>query len=345
MRHKFRYNIVASLSFLTFFYGANAVANKDATCPSGALGEISENVYQNLSAEQKMDIRWKRILETRYENLPPFESFGLEKAKLLCPHYVAGAFTHVGDTMPGDRHKLIHSSGVAIKLQWKAAGDAAYFSGILAQGSEYVLGRLSLATAPEPGKFIPGLALKILLSGKPSVNIMAMPSLNGQTDDNLFMNPYFTDLTETSSTDGALSLKILSAVFKKGLRELGDSNGSPLILTLDHLANVDSNGKAVQTSHAEKKIAGTYSLRLEPTPALQNLMKDGRSTSDFRSRLQGKGNGLDLFDIFLVTKERSSNGTKELSYAIGKLSGLSDFLASREGDRNLYFQHHANTTP
>jgi hypothetical protein len=84
--------------------------------------------------------------------------------------------------MPGSRKKLIHTVGSIAQVEFIAASDSPYTG--LFKGSKNALIRLSTAKGFDADKeplenFTPGISLKLLKDGKPSVNCMAMYGVNG----------------------------------------------------------------------------------------------------------------------------------------------------------------------
>ncbi len=213
---------VMILSLVVSLHGYTASANNNHPFAHDELADSAfdaglELEYESLSAEEKLAIRWERILETRYTKIPPFARLGLGLLKLLSPGHLEKAFTHNGDTMP-KRTKVVHPSGSTILLDWEAVPNHPY-TGIFATGSQTVLACMSLATAPETHKIIPGMALKIFIDGKESVNIMALFSLDGQEQFNNFANGYSTKLAPPKDT---FANYLVSLAFKHALHNLGD---------------------------------------------------------------------------------------------------------------------------
>jgi len=157
------------------------------------------------------------------------------------------SFNLVTDVFPADRHKLIHSVGTIAKAKWTIlnANVSAKYTGIIGNGCENLLVRLSVAKEPNVKKttaeealnnFIPGMSLKCLRNGKPSANLQAMFSVGGQPSWNFFENNFsnlipFPDLetvnesgkllagkfTTVSPFVGNVGLKDLAAVDEKGV--------------------------------------------------------------------------------------------------------------------------------
>lgn len=105
--------------------------------------------------------------------------------------------TWQGDTMPtgklwGHRERVIHSMGTVGSVSLKPQSTSNHpFTGIF-EGASHGIIRLSVAGKPsEAGAFTPGFALKFLRDGSPSVNLVAMPSVDGQEDDYNFFSHEF----------------------------------------------------------------------------------------------------------------------------------------------------------
>lgn len=109
--------------------------------------------------------------------------------------------SYQGDTMPpgkvfGHRQRVIHSIGTVGKIELKPQSTSSHpFTGIF-EGASHGIIRLSLAGEPSAVEsFTPGFALKFLRDGSPSVNLVAMPSVDGQQEDyNFFAHEFCNNI-------------------------------------------------------------------------------------------------------------------------------------------------------
>lgn len=276
-------------------------------------------------ATNKLSLIWQKIEASRYTNLPEITGSSMAGGlNLLKPKFLSTTFNHAGDELPEGREKHIHKWGTSILVNWVPFPKHTY-SGLFAEGSSNVLLRFSYAKPPQNDHSIPGMAIKVFIDNKPSVNLMAMNGLNEQQGLNIFENPFTNALP---APRWSLQSFLLSHSFASTLKMLGDK-GSPLVLKTEHFASVKNNGSKVEHVHAP------YKLIFKPTASAKALMEN--KTDDFRTVLAGQGKGLELYEIFAIDQER---GGDHLDY-IGSLFGASDFVASEYGDSKLFFQHYS----
>ena len=127
---------------------------------------------------------------------------------LLLTQSNAPSVDYQGDTMPpgklyGHRQRVIHSLGTIAKVELKPQATSSHpFTGIF-EGASHGIIRLSLAGEISAIKsFTPGFALKFLRDGLPSVNLVAMPSVDGQGDDyNFFAKEFCNNIAPAVRTD------------------------------------------------------------------------------------------------------------------------------------------------
>ena len=93
-----------------------------------------------------------------------------------------------GDEMPDGILKVAHTQGVVAKVKWEPIGDANGYGGVLANGSENMIMRLSetgMLHEKSTGLH-PSVAFKVLRDGTWSDNIVAMPSFVASKSWNFF---------------------------------------------------------------------------------------------------------------------------------------------------------------
>ena len=130
-----------------------------------------------------MDSLWQEIIK---DNTPGDFPHGLKYAGLFLES-LKPTFEHFGDTLPEGRTKFIRSVGVVAKAAFIPEEGQQLYSGVF-EGADSGLLRLSIAKELDTTKtsaegaddnFVPGLAMKFLIDGKPSTNILAMYGANG----------------------------------------------------------------------------------------------------------------------------------------------------------------------
>ena len=258
--------------------------------------------------------------------LPKIESpSAWDALSLLNPDYDAKTFSHDGDLMPKDRLKLIHGYGSTALIAFIPTRDHPY-TGLFGSGAPYGLVRISLAKAPSVSgtpKLLPGLGLKFFIDGKPSVNVLAMPSLDPQSEFNIFAHSYTTDIAMPS---WSILNWLLETQFTRALTHVGQSGGNPRSLSLTQLASQTSLGEVVSSP------VEPYALALVPQKDLQNFCETKRY-EDFRVQIEGQGVGMTLFEV----KAQGAPGGEFIT--IGTIVARSGFIASSFGDEKLFFKH------
>lgn len=283
--------------------------------------------YEQRSAEEKMRLIQEQIIqgETDYkkDGVPPFKGPGLGFFDLMSAEYVAGAYDP-GDFMEADREKLIHGSGVVIQVSFTVNDySKKLYSGIFKDGSKKSFMRISLAVPPESDKCVPGLALKFLRDGRPSENIMAMYSLNGQSDADIFAHDFTTVVP-----DPGFSFKVwlLEKRFQAGLDTLGKGDLNTKAFSLDEMAKAGSRGQI----HVPK---APFMLIFRPSEDIKSLTKGITFADDFRTVVAGKGKDLVLYEVYALEHANSPE------HRIGSIIGISNFSISKFADETLRFQH------
>lgn len=276
------------------------------------------------SAAQQVESIWTKILQTRYNEIPPYADYGLKKAQLLFSSCAEKAFTHIGDEMIPGRKKLIHSSGSVIRIAWKATNTHPY-TGLFESGTDNALLRVSLAKPAEEKNIVPGIAIKLFADGQESVNIFAMNSLDGQESQNVFEKPFTNALRAPQSS---FMNNLLQHSFSQALKNIG-SQGSPLVLTTEHIAAITANGTVID----KMKVKAPLQLIFVPSDELSELTENIQFGTDFRTVIEGKGEGMILYYIY------GKDNMHESAMYLGTLEALNNFTASSYGDEVLYFQH------
>lgn len=239
---------------------------------------------------------------------------------VMVPTYLTKAFTHVSDEMITGRKKLIHPYGAAAKANFIIHDNSPY-TGIFRPGQRPAVIRPSLAAVNEKN-FIPGTAVKVLLDGRPSANMFALYSLDGQGENfNYFANTFTTTIPDPSS----FALSVLSKAFALALYALpGGASERP-----DNEGNSPVYEYAQINEHAAAVYA-PYKISYIPNPALG---WDPADKTDFRIKLAELPVGTKLWDI-------AAHRTKDSeAVLIGEVVLQSQLVASPYQDETLYFQH------
>ncbi|KTD43404.1 hypothetical protein [Legionella quateirensis] len=270
--------------------------------------------YQNLLAEEKQDLLWHEIaLSHELEPLPSFSgnSFSEILEKLNGLFNLKPTFDYTSDELPEGRVKIIHANGSVGKV---AFIPAAYhpFTGIYQTGGIGVA-RLSLATAPSDDSYVPGMAIKFLISQNASVNLQVMNLLEGQKGNwNYFAKDFSNQIPHPTSW----TLKAIEKIFE-WTREPANN------LPLWHLAAWTIDGRYQGIPVYPERIY------FKPTSMVKNIIPEN-SREDFRVSLLKVPFG-PIYEVY-----GDYNGKE---YHIGTLMLESSLLASNYGDKKLFFQH------
>lgn len=270
--------------------------------------------YQDLSGAEKQVLLWNEItLSNAEESLPPLTGNSytevLEKVKGL--FNLKPTFDHASDEIPEGRVKIIHANGSVGKIALiPAAGHP--FTGIYQSGG-IGLARLSLATPPADDNYIPGLAVKILVSKHPSLNLHIMNLLEGQKENwNYFAKDFSNQIPHPTSWT-------LTAIEKIFEFTRAPANNLPLW----HLAAWTGEGRFKGIPIFPERI------HFRPSDLVKDLIAEN-SREDFRvSFLQ-----VPMGPLYEIYGEYQGS-----EYHIGTLMLESPLLASNYGDKKLFFQH------
>jgi hypothetical protein len=275
--------------------------------------QLPEN-YQNLSAQEKQDLLWNEISKSHEQDpLPPFtgNSFTEVLTKLKGLFNLGPSFDHSSDELPEGRVKIIHATGSVAKVSFIPVPNHP-FTGIYKTGAVGIA-RLSLATPPADDTYIPGMAVKFLISQNPSVNLHVINQLEGQKENwNFFAKDFSNQIPHPTSWT-------LSAIEKIFEWTRDPANNLPLW----HLAAWTGEG------HSQEIPVYPERLYFRPSSQVSNLIAES-SREDFRDSLLKVPEG-PLYEVYGQYQGEE--------YHVGTLVLDSPLLASNYGDQNLFFQH------
>lgn len=283
---------------------------------------VSEHFY---TAEEQAQSLWEKIESSAYDVLPPMKKLDMKSTlKLMCPHFNNQAFLNSGTVLAKEHPKILHRYGTNVRITFEA-NPRSIFSGILKHGTSFGLARLSLGLAPSGGVIIPGIAIKLFIDNHEPLDILAMPSIDGQNEANLFKHLYRTRIDPPRWNNWGA--RLLSLSFSRGLREAEYFNCSTTALSNYHLARTNNDGSKVE------KVLVPLVIILQPTPEAQSLLEELTDGGKFREILEGKGYDIPLFQMYGII------GTEGQEYFIGTIKTTSHFIASSFSDNELFFKH------
>ncbi|STY31051.1 Uncharacterised protein [Legionella wadsworthii] len=270
--------------------------------------------FQDLSAVEKQTLLWNEItLSNAEDSLPPLtgNSFNEVLQKLKGLFNLKPTFDHASDELPEGRVKIIHANGSVGKIAFiPAAGHP--FTGIYQSGGVGIA-RLSLAVPPAEDNYIPGMAIKFLVSRHASLNLHVMNLLEGQKEN---WNYFAKDFSNQIPHPASWTLTAIEKIFE---------------FTRDPANNLPLWHLAAWTSDGQYKDIPVYPERLyfRPTDSVKNLIPEN-SREDFRISLLQIPMG-PIYEVY--------GDYQGIEYHIGTLTLESNLLASNYGDKKLFFQH------
>ena len=226
------------------------------------------------------------------------------------------------DVMDPTRPKIIHAQGSVARIEFETEADSPY-TGVLSPpptGGATGLLRMSLAIPPSGKKAVtPGIGLKLLVDGAPSLDLLAMNHTVGQGRDiNLFSNSFSHDLTYEHS-ELRPPQKLLQFFFKR-------VSAQPRRLTIDHLVATARDGATVAEPRRPNRLV------FRPHADVRRHFRR-RADEDFRDTLELLEPGTTLYEVVAV-----HDGTDKPDELIGHLRLTDRFTSSAGGDR-LFFRH------
>lgn len=280
---------------------------------SYAYAQLPDN-YRDLSSQQKQDLLWDEITKSHdIDPLPQVAGNSLKEVleKLKGLFNLSPTFDHTGDELPDGRVKIIHANGSVGKIAFIPVPNHP-FTGIYQKGG-IGLARLSLATPPADDNYIPGMAIKILISQHASVNLQVMNLLEGQKENwNYFAKDFSNQIPHPTSW----TLKAIEKIFEWTRAPAND-------LPLWHLAAWTSEGQYEGIPVFPERVF------FRPSSLVKDVIPEN-SRDDFRTSLLQ----IPMGPIYEVYGEY-----RGVEYHIGTLILESTLLASNYGDKNLFFQH------
>ena len=273
----------------------------------------AEPTYNSLAGCAKQTVLWEQgVKPTKYQSLPEVTgSWSSLLGNVNSLLFLNQTFDTNSDFMPEGREKIIHSHGSVAAIRWTNAANSP-FSGLFAPGDVCGVARLSLAGSPDTLGFTPGLAVKLLVDGRPSVNFQVMEQLDGQGDDHNVFARTFTNHLPAPTGFATRSLDFALSLIGRDLRHLDVDQG----------AYITSNGQAALSVAAPDQLAFVPSQSQAIAADTQN---------DFRDELAQFAPGTKIYDVYGLT------GNQWIRFATVTLK--TSFTASSFGDQQLFFRH------
>ncbi len=300
----------------SFLFLLMALVSAVPYAQSAAPGQAG---YEDQSAAKKQEILQGLIEASEYKALPQWT--GREPLSMFLLAFnpfrsVVRAFFNVtlevnSDILPDGRKKGIHTYGSTAAFEF-VPDPGSPFTGLY-QGAKYGYLRLSLAAKPDGVSTIPGIGVKFLVDGAPSLNFVAMYSLDGQKTYNFFAHGFSTFIDAPSSGP----LKILAKAF-------GTATADPTKVDSAYLANIRADGTSVALPVAPERlllVPESGSLAFSDAP------------HEVRDDLFSIPSGSTLYRVYGIKAGASDK------VFIGSIVTTSRFVSSKFGDEKLFFRH------
>lgn len=229
------------------------------------------------------------------------------------------ALERESDLMEPGRPKVIHARGAVAQVRLDTEMSSP-FSGLLAAppagGARGLLRMSMVAKVAGKAAVTPALALKLLVDGHPSADVLAMNHTVGQGRDfDMFANSMTNDLT-LEHKELRTPQKMMSVLFDRVSEQ-------PRRLVSDHLATRSADGAQAEHPEAPDRLV------FHPTPEARQVFA-GQAGVDFRLVLASIRAGTRLYSIDGVRNDETIH--------VGALVTTSEFVSSDGGDR-LFFRH------
>ena len=287
--------------------------------------------YEDLSAAEKCTILLHNVQDNPYTELPTAANGPLSMLKLFSPKYLLSTFTHVSDELPQGRKKLIHTYGATAAVEMRI-NEGSPYTGIFASGARG-FARLSLAST-DANQFTPGMGLKFPLSGRDSVNMVVMPSLDGQgTDLNAFRSSYASTIPAPTRLN-FLTRRLLVAFQNTVLKLKASFHSGPV-----SERNLPVAGGALYTVDGSEVANPVIPEEFiyEPSAALTASLDQWIAANQGRDFREGLAAVVTEGTVLGRVLLKGNEGTE--AQAVGELIARSSFIASPYQDERLFFRH------
>lgn len=285
---------------------------------SEKLSVVLPSNYSGSKAKEKLQVLWKRIVDSEYDHLPTYTEVGggiFKQMSLFLPAALGKAFNNNNDIIVKGREKVIHKLGSVALIRFETS-DSGYnnFDALI---------RLSNAVDGSSGLIYPSFSIKIPLDGEDrSINFNVGKSFDSQhisndpkgpPDYNFFRNdqlfPFSNELPNIRSTPVG---KVFKWIFDH-------AHLAPNYIPVDEMTKI-----------MNKPAPRRFVFRAPPQ--ISNLMQSDQYQEE-RQAFSRISEGSVLFEVY------ESTGLEDSGRFVGVIKTTSRFVASRFGDQNLFFRH------
>eukprot|EP01064_Diplonema_japonicum_P025472 TRINITY_DN3689_c5_g1_i1.p1 TRINITY_DN3689_c5_g1~~TRINITY_DN3689_c5_g1_i1.p1 ORF type:complete len:335 (+),score=68.68 TRINITY_DN3689_c5_g1_i1:49-1053(+) len=277
----------------------------------------SDVQYESLSAEEKMQLLWKRCKEDH-------TSGPLTTTKQLMWDFAITQTFHPtmhfhSDELYTGTKKYIHPVGGVCTGVFESTGGH-NFTGVLACKSSPIIFRMSYGGQPSATSAVPGIALKFLRTGLPSVNIMAMKDLDGVPTGNFFRTTLMNHIGRSDNL-----------VFKAVERKFAHFSPRARMLGLCEFGFATTDGEELD----KKDVVFPFRLIFEPNPELAEKPEWKDLKTDYP--LEELYKQIPVGAVLYTVKALPEPGAVPVD--VGVIRSTSLIVSSKYGDTKLFFKH------
>jgi hypothetical protein len=316
--------------------------------PNQQIDELAKSrLFLEGKACEKSDALWSVIYATREseDNLVPFQKDQFKSFVVGTTKLFFNSFADTSDIAPSNHARMTHRYGVFAQARLVINPEFRNSYTGLIKGSDCVLVRFSTAPSPAGNIFGPGFVAKFFVDGmQSSQNLIAQHSVAGQGNNmNYYEHPLSNKLKLIENTPSGIAP--FSRFFNTIQDYLKDKTNFKMVdpreLSVEHLASIKLNGKAVNNPKSPRFIF----LVAPEGRAFSTEMHDFRQDflalnkgipADANGRIK-KGQGVRLFDVY--ASENFTDNPKVDAKRIGYLESKSHIVASDTADLRISFRH------
>ena len=290
---------------------------------------LSSDAYQAHTAAEKLTMLWDLMVPNSVEDGPQDIQY-VEFPELM--EHSAGASFKDGDELPRAKDtKSNHSQGVHAKVKWVPVAETIEdlgYTGIYSTGSEQVILRFSETTSLTDTStgLLPSVAIKFLIDGGASQNLVAMPSFHSSSSWNFFKAPMNTRVPPLDETDD-------KCLFDTIITHFVATSTTPYATAVGHIAANNTDGSVVETAD----VMLPWELSFRAPQVIIDKTPDVKSTTEnwYDQVKKVASNGETILNVWAKTDPEDDDSWKH----IANLDLASDLVTSLFGDQRLYFQH------
>jgi hypothetical protein len=274
--------------------------------------ELTSELYRRAPAGEKQERLWRAVVNHAYDTLPPVNVsaflalLGVVRVRLMSQPFEVDA-----DVRP-ERAKSFHRFGTCAKVRWIPEEGHGYTG--LFQSGALGLARLSMTLSQKD--YAPAVAIKLLVDGEASRNVLLDQSPDSQTSRDFFERLP----TNVSLWPMRFPLRYAWHFVHFMLSKVAQVMYQPL----HHVAAITSDGQSVASPRAPDRI-------FLDAPGRVHLFPD--TTADFRTLLGQIPSGCLLYRVWAAPSKSDE------MILIGSVITESGFVASEFGDRVLAMHH------